>query len=367
MKTPFTKEHLPELEKSAYQLRDALQAVEASVKKARAKTILARLFDYSDWGELNAKTRHAHDLRTESLPTRSDILMNALSSRLQDEVTTLPFKVAQSIISTLFVNLFPSDEPRCLETVARLARDYYAASNPRESISFDPETLSDTSLFRSPEEQAGRAKLLEFLQSLNVNTLQSLVIVMYAGRDPAELTNLENYRLHVEYFKGRFNEPAPAILTLIEKSMSLTGYLEKGIQITKRLGIDVIETPKTVTITLPDDTLLSGVAQEDKRQILLSINEGGFVAQYRASPYSAPEMLPTRYDLFQYTGGIAWGYSGTGVQNLAAAIAAKLWESDIAIDVEHAWPILVEKCLSKLPPEAGHTLNASALKALVMD
>ncbi len=38
------------------------------------------------------------------------------------------------------------------------------------------------------------------------------------------------------------------------------------------------------------------------------------------------EMLATRYDLFEYSGGVAWGYKGSGVQHLAHAIAAKAWE-----------------------------------------
>ncbi len=74
---------------------------------------------------------------------------------------------------------------------------------------------------------------------------------------------------------------------------------------------------------------------------------------------NVPEMLATRYDLFEYAGGVSWGYKGTGVQHLAHAIAAKYSEretTDAGIIVKRAYA-LVENLLSRLDGNKEHDLT----------
>ena len=52
-------------------------------------------------------------------------------------------------------------------------------------------------------------------------------------------------------------------------------------------------------------------------KILLRIVEKACIALYQADDDSDPELLPTRYDLFEYRGGIGWGYLGSGAINLS--------------------------------------------------
>ena len=61
-------------------------------------------------------------------------------------------------------------------------------------------------------------------------------------------------------------------------------------------------------------------------KILLRRIEGANVALVKQDELSIPEILPTRYDIFQYRGGFSWGYEGSGVQNLGYVIAARMLE-----------------------------------------
>ncbi len=92
---------------------------------------------------------------------------------------------------------------------------------------------------------------------------------------------------------------------------------------------------------------------------LLRIVEGGKVALYKVGDQTTPEMLRPRPDWYQYEGGYAWGYSGSGVFNLAYAILGK-WEDEeiLANDI-------VEKVLSKLDGEHEHTLTESQIRILL--
>lgn len=49
------------------------------------------------------------------------------------------------------------------------------------------------------------------------------------------------------------------------------------------------------------------------------------MALYRHEPDRRAELLPTRRDLFNYEGGYGWGYGGSGPQNLAHAIAGRIF------------------------------------------
>ena len=76
-----------------------------------------------------------------------------------------------------------------------------------------------------------------------------------------------------------------------------------------------------------------------------------------------PELLPTRYDLYQYRGGIAWGYKGSGVMNLAYAIVARLFEDSdkTPSEIEKAAISMVEKLLCDLSSEREHELTEEQL------
>lgn len=104
----------------------------------------------------------------------------------------------------------------------------------------------------------------------------------------------------------------------------------------------------------------------EKTLVLLKIVEGARVALIKYST-SDPEILPTRYDLFQYRGGIGWGYKGSGVRNLAFAIAARLQEDlfDHEFDVNNAAEVLIQDVLSQLEQDAEHQLDMSELKLKV--
>jgi hypothetical protein len=107
-------------------------------------------------------------------------------------------------------------------------------------------------------------------------------------------------------------------------------------------------------------------------KILLRIVEGATVVLVSDDNLASVEMLPTRYDLFQYRGGVAWGYKGSGVQNLGYAIAARLTEEmpekmpDQGI---HAAAMsLVKNLLSNLDGHKEHTIDqATLLNAMASD
>lgn len=98
-------------------------------------------------------------------------------------------------------------------------------------------------------------------------------------------------------------------------------------------------------------------------KILLRIVEGACVALVKASDDSEAELLPTRYDLYQYRGGIAWGYKGSGVTNLAYAIAARLTEDmqDNDVDVGFVANAILNNVLCHLDENAEHDIDKQTL------
>ncbi|ATS24106.1 hypothetical protein PK69_18005 [Xanthomonas phaseoli pv. phaseoli] len=102
--------------------------------------------------------------------------------------------------------------------------------------------------------------------------------------------------------------------------------------------------------------------------ILLRIVEGASVALYRHKDESLAELLPTRRDLFDYDGGYGWGYGGSGPQNLAHAIAGRIFLLDGLDDKqlrERAWVIL-DKIISRpiLNTDSDHDLSVDSIKQL---
>lgn len=96
-------------------------------------------------------------------------------------------------------------------------------------------------------------------------------------------------------------------------------------------------------------------------QILLRKVEGASVVLVCDDEYAKPEMLQTRYDLFRYRGGVAWGYKGTGAQSLSYAIAGRLSEEFPEMDIHTAASELLSNVLSKLDEEKEHTINHDTL------
>ncbi|MEQ0866955.1 DUF6166 domain-containing protein [Pseudomonas aeruginosa] len=106
--------------------------------------------------------------------------------------------------------------------------------------------------------------------------------------------------------------------------------------------------------------------RETDQKILLRFLEGAFVALYRYNDDSDAEILPTRQDLYQYGGGYAWGYNGSGPANLSHAIAAKVFEFDNLEKPElqaRAYAIL-DQLVSKLAEEKEHDLSFSLIRAV---
>lgn len=107
------------------------------------------------------------------------------------------------------------------------------------------------------------------------------------------------------------------------------------------------------------------IAAEAK--VLLRIVEGAGVALYRPTDDSPAELLIPRPDLFQYTGGYAWGYSGTGVQNLCHAIVGKVYEFD-QLDKGALYDKavrLLELLVSVLPRDSDHDVSVSEIKRIL--
>lgn len=96
-------------------------------------------------------------------------------------------------------------------------------------------------------------------------------------------------------------------------------------------------------------------------QVLLRIVEGASVALVCDVEHSNPEMLQTRYDLFNYRGGVAWGYKGTGVQSLSYAIAGRLLEEFPEMDIHVAARAILDNLLSNLAKDKEHTIDHAQL------
>ncbi|WP_234349327.1 MULTISPECIES: hypothetical protein [Xanthomonas] len=102
--------------------------------------------------------------------------------------------------------------------------------------------------------------------------------------------------------------------------------------------------------------------------ILLRMVEGACVALYRHEPDSRAELLPTRRDLFNYEGGYGWGYGGSGPQNLAHAIAGRIFLLENLSDKElqQRARVILDKVISlpTLDTDSDHDVPVDAIKQL---
>ena len=96
-------------------------------------------------------------------------------------------------------------------------------------------------------------------------------------------------------------------------------------------------------------------------KILLRIVDQSHVVLCQEAPDSAPELLPTRYDLYPYRGGVSWGYHGSGVVNLSMAIAARFAETEIDPPISLYTDNLRVNLLADLDINQPHDLNHEPL------
>lgn len=104
--------------------------------------------------------------------------------------------------------------------------------------------------------------------------------------------------------------------------------------------------------------------QLDEGVYLLRIMEGAPLALYRHRPGETAEIVPTRQDLFNYAGGYAWGYHGSGPQNLSYAIVGKLFQNDGLSHSELCMcaMTLLENVISRLDDGTEYELKAVDLR-----
>lgn len=101
-------------------------------------------------------------------------------------------------------------------------------------------------------------------------------------------------------------------------------------------------------------------------EILLRIVEGACVALYRHEPKGKAEAIPARGDLYDYSGGFAWGGTGPAHMNLSCAIVGKLYGfgGHHRKELTRRARILQEQVLAKLDANTGHDLPVAIVKAL---
>ena len=100
---------------------------------------------------------------------------------------------------------------------------------------------------------------------------------------------------------------------------------------------------------------------------LLRIIEEAHVALVRHSKGSCPEMLPTRYDLYKYRGGICWGYKGSGVANLSFAIAARYCEYKPSSNIPECADLILNKILCNLDKDTPHDIDQTEIQKILDD
>jgi len=101
-------------------------------------------------------------------------------------------------------------------------------------------------------------------------------------------------------------------------------------------------------------------------EILLRFCEGAAVVLYRDEPGVHAENVPARVDLFEYAGGYAWGYGGSGPNAVSHAIAGKLFEVVPLSHTELAERahVILDRVVGQLAGEKEHTIPYRSLVAL---
>ncbi len=104
--------------------------------------------------------------------------------------------------------------------------------------------------------------------------------------------------------------------------------------------------------------------QSDKAVFLLRFLEGAPVALYRHCNDNTAEIVPTRRDLYEYVGGFAWGYHGSGPTNLSFALAGKILENQSlsSSEISNRARALLDKVISRLDEAKEYELRAEDLR-----
>ncbi|HJR73230.1 MAG TPA: hypothetical protein VJ806_06285 [Luteimonas sp.] len=101
-------------------------------------------------------------------------------------------------------------------------------------------------------------------------------------------------------------------------------------------------------------------------EILLRFVEGASVALYRHEPRGQAELVPTRGDLYDYSGGFGWGRPGPAQRSLSCAIVGKLYglSGYHRKELARRARILEEQVLAKLDAKTAYDMPLDALKAI---
>lgn len=78
---------------------------------------------------------------------------------------------------------------------------------------------------------------------------------------------------------------------------------------------------------------------------------------FRPRDDASPELVIPRYDRFQYQGGYAWGYSGTGPKSLSHALSALAYPAIFVSEAQHEKALaILEKVVSRLDQDQEYDL-----------
>lgn len=101
-------------------------------------------------------------------------------------------------------------------------------------------------------------------------------------------------------------------------------------------------------------------------EILLRFVEGAGVALYRHDDSQGAELIAPRRDLYDYSGGYAWGCGGAAPINLSFAIVGKVFEFDgfHKKELQRRARVLCSVVLRELEPGHEYDLPVETLMAL---
>jgi len=101
-------------------------------------------------------------------------------------------------------------------------------------------------------------------------------------------------------------------------------------------------------------------------EILLRFVEGAGVALYRHDESQGAELIASRRDLYDYSGGYAWGCGGAAPVNLSYAIVGKVFEFEgfHKKELQRRAGLLCTAVIQKLEPGLEYDLPVEALKSL---
>lgn len=124
--------------------------------------------------------------------------------------------------------------------------------------------------------------------------------------------------------------------------------------------------PKLSDLILDNSEMvrMNAARQSDEAVYLLRFLEGAPVALYRHRKGNTAEIVPTRRDLFDYVGGFAWGYHGSGPTNLSFALAGKILENQSLPpgEISTRARALLDKVISRLDQAKEYELRAADLR-----